>query len=185
MSLDIPISATEHGIVRVFAINLPPAEAAVWETDAAREKRLVETALGAEEIDYSHLEVIDLDALKALGLSTYLIDGLALPETLIARDRARLDALSGRILIMWSTAFAGREQVLKPGRQVTLIGAYREEPGAGVFEPIPSEAARGGTGSPEPDEPPAPRAPIRVPWGLLAAIAGVALLVLALSRIAR
>ncbi len=183
MSVEIPITATEHGTVRIFAINLPPEEAKVWETDAAKSDRLIETALGADQIDHEHLEVIDVEAVKALGLSTYLIDGLGLPEALVARDRARLDALSGRVLIMWSTAFAGQEQVLKPGRQVTLIGTYREEPGAGIFEPIQSEAAKGSIGTPD-DEQASP-ARSKPPWGLLAAFAGVALLVLALMAIAR
>ena len=185
MSGEIPVTATEHGTVRVFAINLPPAEAEVWETDVAKEQRLIEQALGAETIDHDHLEVIDVEALKALGLSTYLIDGLGLPEGLVGRDKARLDALSGRVLIMWSTAFAGKEQVLSPGRQVTLIGTYREEPGAGVFDPIPSEAAKGSAPGPDDEEerPPKPRP--KPPWGLLGAFAGVALLVLALIAIAR
>ncbi|MEM0948770.1 MAG: hypothetical protein AAGK37_15325 [Pseudomonadota bacterium] len=183
MSVEIPITATEHGTVRIFAINLPPDEAKVWETETAKSDRLLETALGATTLDHEHLEVIDVEAVKSLGLSTYLVDGLGLPEALVNRDRARLDALSGRVLIMWSTAFASQEQVLKPGRQVTLIGTYREDPGAGIFEPIQSEAAKGGIGTHEEEATARPRP--KPPWGLLSAFAGVALLVLALIAIAR
>lgn len=135
----VTVSPDEHGVVRVFSINLPPQEAKHWERDTGA----VAAALGANTVDADRVELVDADTLRSVGLSTYLVDGMGLPEGAVAPDRSRLDALSGYVLIVRSGAFGSQGQTLHPNKLVTLIGTYREPKPMPSFEKLTSESAQG------------------------------------------
>ena len=134
MKLTIP--AHDRNGIRVFAAKLTP-------DDLLRDKtRLVTELLGDPDLDPAFIEIFDLADLSGVGLSGYMTDGLGIPETAIT-DPARLDALTGPVLILLSKALHGRAVTLTPDPRLTLVGTYAEDRPPVHFEPLPSAAAQG------------------------------------------
>lgn len=145
MSLTIP-AHDRHG-VRVFTARLTPE-------DLQRDKaRLVVELLGDPDLDPAYVELFDVADLTGVGLSGYLTEGLGVPEAALARDRLRLDSLTGPVLILLSRALHGREVTLTPDPRLTLVGTYVEDRPPVHFEPLPTAAA---TGTLTPNLPPDP-----------------------------
>ena len=140
----ISIKPTEHGVVRVFAVDLAPGEIPEF-TDQDGDWPL-KNALGAEALDPRHVDVFPVSDLDELGLSGYLEQGHGIAADELADMRGRLDALSGHVLIVTSRAFEGQAQELTPRAPLRLIGSFNEEAAAVSFDPLPSGAARGITG---------------------------------------
>lgn len=138
----LTIPANDRLGVRVFTAKLTPE-------DLQRDKaRLAETLLGDPDLDPAFIEIFDLADLSGVGLSGYLTDGLGVPDAALSRDRARLDALKGPVLILLSKALHGREVTLTPDPRLTLVATYAEDRPPVHFEPLPTAAAQG-TLSPE------------------------------------
>ncbi|WP_137701688.1 hypothetical protein [Marimonas lutisalis] len=141
MSTVIEIPADEHGVIRLFAVDL--------EGDAARRFNRrngtwpLRDALGAETLDPAHVECFDLSDLAGLGLSGYLDEGLGVPTSELSGLRPRLDALRGWVAVITSRAFAGVSQRLTPRPPLRLIATLHEERPPVIFERLPSEAAKG------------------------------------------
>lgn len=136
MTLTIP--AHDRDGVRVFTAKLSPE-------DLHRDKAaLVAELLGDPGLDPAFVEIFDLADLSTVGLSGYLTEGMGVPETALATDRARLDALKGPVLILLAKALHGREVTLTPDPRLTLVGTYAEERPPVHFEPLPTAAAKGG-----------------------------------------
>lgn len=134
MTLTIP--AHDRDGVRVFTAKLTA-------DDLHRDKaRLAADLLGDPDLDPAYVEIFDLADLSGVGLSGYLTEGLGVPEAAIS-DPARLDALTGPVLILLSKALHGREVTLTPDPRLTLIGTYAEELPPVHFEPLPAAAAQG------------------------------------------
>ena len=183
MSGKIDIPAREIGVTRVFAVNLPPEEARRWDDEAGRGDGSLETALGAQSLDHKYVDVIDTEAFRGEGLTKYLIEGIGLTEKSVAHDRARLDALSGYVLVLTSRAFAGAEQTIRPTAVVTLIGTYREPDATPVFTKLTSAAAEGilsSVGDPA-DAPSAPSSR----WGFVAIGLGAVALIAIIAALLR
>lgn len=145
MSLTIP-AHDRHG-VRVFTARLTTE-------DLQRDKaRLVVELLGDPDLDPAYVELFEVADLSGIGLSGYLTEGLGVPEPALARDRLRLDSLTGPVLILLSRALHGREVTLTPDPRLTLVGTYVEDRPPVHFEPLPTAAA---TGTLTPDLPPDP-----------------------------
>lgn len=134
-SLTIP--AHDRDGVRVFTARLPP-------DDLKRDKaRLAAELLGDADLDPAFVEIFDLADLSGLGLPGYLAEGLGVPDSALAADRARLGAVTGPVLILLSKALHGRAVTLIPDPRLTLVGSYVEEHPAVHFEPLPTAAAEG------------------------------------------
>lgn len=130
----------------LFTLNMAADElAALRATDLPDP---VPALLGVDFVDTDFVEIFDLADLTGLGLSEYLITGNAIPESQIAPDRARLDALRGPVLILFAAAFAKRPVTLHPDPRLTLIGSYAEDIRPVEFEPLPDAAAKGSLGAP-------------------------------------
>ncbi len=146
MTGDLTVPGNEAGVTRVFALNLSAEEARKFvDGDAAS----LEAALGAERVDPAHVQTVRTADLEPLGLSGLLTEGFAAPEQAVARDKAKLDALDGHVLIVGSRAFGGAEVRLRPSAQITLIGTYRDPATVPSFEPIRSDATAGTVPPPE------------------------------------
>ena len=131
----LSVAPNERGLIRVFALSLGPQDAKNLREDDARKKAL----LGAQSLDSDFTEVFPVSDLEGLGLVQYLIQGNGVaPETLEA-DRAKLAALDGWVLLVFSHAFGGVEQRLAPAPELTLIGSYPEE--GTDWGPVPIESA--------------------------------------------
>ena len=140
----IIVDGDEHGVVRVFALNLDEAAAKPWrEGDAG----VVADALGlSDPPDMRYVEVFRPRDMQPMTLSRYLVDGIGLPRDAVAEDRVKLDALSGHVLLLLSGALAGQGAVIEETPELTHIGTYREPPAMPSFEKLPSNAAKGTIG---------------------------------------
>ena len=63
-------------------------------------------------------------------------------------NAARLNAMSGQVLIVLSQAFGGFETTITPTVPLKWIGTYTEEGASVKFEPLPSDGATGTTAPP-------------------------------------
>lgn len=133
----LAISAHDRDGVRVFTAHLSPDE---LQRDKAR---LVAELLGDPDLDPAFVEIFDLADLAGVGLAGYLTDGLGVPEATLTADRARLEALTGPVLILLSKALHGRASTLTPDPRLTLVGTYAEVRPPVHFEPLPTAAAQG------------------------------------------
>ena len=135
-------------------------------------------ALGAG-VDPAHTEVFAVADVAPMGLRDYLAQAHDIPLERLAPDAAKLDALSGDVVVLAPRAVEGVRR-LEPAPHLTHVGAYapaavddrpRELPPAarepGLAEPAPRERRSG----------PGGRA---VVWIVLAAVALAALVVVAL-----
>lgn len=135
MTERIDISAYEHGVVRVFAVDEPDIGSV---TDAA-----LRDALAAEHLETRQIEVFDLSDLGGMRLSDYLAEAHGIPEAQLDEMRPRLDGLTGRVMILPSRAFGGRAQRIALRAPLRLIGRFTEETAPVQFESLPSAGARG------------------------------------------
>lgn len=159
MSETFHVSAREFGLVRIFAVDLP--RDALEGFDVAR-------TLGVDALDPAHLELFDLSDIAEIGLSGYMTEGLGIAPAEL--DSARLDALTGPVLILRSAAFRGQAVTLRPRAPLRWIGTYAEERAAVQFEPLPA-------GAPESDAPP-PTRPRPSDAAMSGRVAMIALLVI-------
>ncbi|XDA99288.1 hypothetical protein AB1M95_05105 [Sulfitobacter sp. LCG007] len=171
----ITIPKGERGTIRVFAVNLPPAEvAAALKSGSPAE--LASKLLSAPALDTASTEIFPVSDLEGVGLSSYLADGYAVTGSEIARDRARLDALDGYVLLLFSDSFGGQEARIDPGRDLTLVGTYSEYQPELSGDPVVSESAKPFTGTPGQTPPVAPRGRAGSALVAMAILAGLILL---------
>ena len=91
-----------------------------------------------------------------MGLAGYLRDGLDAEETGLVRDGAKLSALDGWVMLLYSSAFGGATATLTPAPELTLIGTYGRTKADQTRIDIASDAAQPYTGHPTiPPTPPA------------------------------
>ncbi|MEX1236004.1 MAG: hypothetical protein WEB56_13560 [Roseovarius sp.] len=175
MSDKIEITATETGVVRVFAVDIPADQIAAF---TARNGRWpLREALGAEALDADYVEVFDASDLASVGLPGYLADGHAIPEDQLEPMRARLMAQEGTLMVVTSRAFQGTAQTLTPRAPLSLIGTFQEADDPITFGALPDASARTPEAEPE-AEAPARKAPSDA--AMSGRVATVVLLVLAL-----
>ena len=179
MSERFDISPTERGVVRLFTLDLPPEQAAGFtepdfDSDAPAP---IDAALGVSYLDTDFVEVFPVSNLDGLGLAGYLVQGLGVPEAEVAADRARLNALTGHVVVVLSQAFGGHAATLTPKAPLTWIGTYTEEGASVKFAPLPSESAKGVI-TDAPQKPPKSNARISGMVAMYALLALFALVVL-------
>ena len=151
MSDRFNIPASEHGIVRLFTIDLPAADIPAFaEPDHNNDKApwpLLD-ALAATGLDENFIEVFPVSDLGEMGLAGYMTEGLGIAGAEIAAQRPQLDRLKGHVLIVLSSAFGGRAQTLAPQSPLRWIGTWSEDRPPVAFSALPSDAARGSVAPP-------------------------------------
>jgi hypothetical protein len=133
--MSLEVAENERGRIRVFALSMGREEAlglqvgpdtdAQEAADAAARQC---AALGVAQIDTDHTEVFPISDLGDLGLAGYLAEGGGARDEDIAANRARLAGLDGWVMLVYSQAFDGRSETLKPSPELTLI-ATLSQPG--------------------------------------------------------
>jgi hypothetical protein len=119
-------------------------QAALEPDEMKRDKAsLAPALLGDADLDPAYVELFDVADLSDIGLAGYLTEGMGVPETALATDRTKLQAIKGPVLILLSKALHGREVTLTPDPRLSLIGTYREDRPPVHFEPLPTAAAEG------------------------------------------
>lgn len=145
----IKVPRHEQGTTRVFALSMPQDKARALRDDPAHQQAL----LGVETLNSAGVEVFPLSDLGDLGLAGYLREGVDAQEAQLRRDRAKLAALEGWVMLVHSSAFAGNAVTLSPAPELTLIGAYSQTPAETETIPLEAEAAQPYTGTPAPAAP--------------------------------
>ncbi len=133
MTLQMSITATEHGIVRLFAI----------ETAQRFEHADLNEALGVEALDETHVDLITLSDLDELGLEGYLTLGMGIPAAEVEAMRAQLQPLKGTVVLLRSAAFQSKATTLTPKAPLRWIASFGETPLDTTSRQITSAAAKG------------------------------------------
>ncbi|MEE4118391.1 MAG: hypothetical protein V2I65_05205 [Paracoccaceae bacterium] len=140
----------EHGVVRVFAVDVDPGEDAFWRDPDDAEWQLPR-ALGVERLDPADVQMFRAGEMDEIGLSGLLLAGHGVSETQLSDDQGRLDAEIGLIAVIRSAAFDAPVE-LSPRPPLRLLGVYAE-PSApiSVADVGDYESARPRTGAPAPE----------------------------------
>lgn len=156
------IKASEHGVVRLFAIDLPPAEATEFDVDA------LGAALGGIALDAEHVDLIAPEDLDDLGLDGYLIHGIGVSKSEVVQLRPQIKALKGHVALIRSAAFGGMAPTLTPQKPLRWIASFGETPLDLTSGPLQSKSAKGVLAG---GKPPAATKPVKLPWPFKFAIA--------------
>lgn len=129
--------------VWVFGVDLPEPEAkALLEYPDEDSRSPLEEALGVTKLDEDFIEIFEAKSLASYGFAHYLTEANGMSEESVAPDAARLDALEGTVLLVFSQAL--REgATMEPRAPLRFIGTYREALQVRVPEPMPTESAKG------------------------------------------
>jgi hypothetical protein len=142
---DLQIPAHEQGTTRLFTLSIGLDAARAVKTDTAKQAAL----LGVEHVNAAGVEVFGVADLGDLGLAGYLRDGIDAQENDLARDRAKLAALDGWVMLLHSSALNGESTLLRLKPELTLVGTYARHSEDKTPVKIVSEAAQPYTGTPD------------------------------------
>ena len=125
MTDPLVVRPNEIGIVRVFTTDLEP------EGDAAITPANVAKLLGQKlDLDAKKIEVFPARIIEGLGLPEYLEEGYGIPAEAMAAKLAVLNALTGLIILIPSSACRGQSVTLEPNAALRFVGAFEEEKAA-------------------------------------------------------
>lgn len=131
------ITATEHSVVRLFAIDLPAQDAVAFDIDA------LGAALGGVALDAEQVDLIPIDDLDELGLDGYLIHGIGINKSEVVQLRPQIRALNGYAAVIRSAAFGGMATTLKPQKPIRWVATFGETALDLTAKPMKSESAKG------------------------------------------
>lgn len=117
---DLNVAPHEHGVLRLFQLDMRPEEAKFL-----REPGAADQILGVEGLDLAQIDVFPVSDLEELGLYGYLNEGCGIPKDQLDRDA--LESVEGWVMVVRSAAFQGRAATLRPNPKMRLIGLYTEE----------------------------------------------------------
>jgi hypothetical protein len=137
MSTRLNITASEHGVVRLFAIDLDAQAAQTFDHAA------LAAALGITAINPKHADIIALEDLDELGIEGYLTLGMGIPADEIQPMRPQLNALKGTVALIRSAAFNGQATTLTPKSPLRWIASFGETPLDLTATPIHTASAQG------------------------------------------
>ena len=141
----IRIPAGEQGTTRVFSLSMGSVQAQALANDPPRQLEI----LGEETLDTKGIEIFALSDLGDLGLIGYLREGIDLDEDMLNRDRVKLAALDGWVMLLHATAFSGGSETLAPAPELTLIGSYGRTPPRPAQLDMGAKSATAYTGKPD------------------------------------
>jgi len=148
---EMKVPALEAGVIRLFAIDLPLDEIKAFNTKTNRDDGdahwPLKDALGAQYLDEDFVEVFPVSDLEGLGLSGYLMQGNDVTSDQIDPMRGQLDQLKGHVLLVFSSAFDGIAQTLKPTQSLRHIATFFTEGTPVTFDKLPDDSAQVGSGS--------------------------------------
>jgi hypothetical protein len=180
MTTVLEIPAYESGVIRVFALDVAPEDAARWMDAEEGTAHPLAEALGADPFDARFAEVLRLSDISEMGLPAYLAEGYGVPQDELAPFADRLQGLSGHAAVVMSRAFGGEPQKVTVRAPLRLVGSFREAGAETPLTDVSAETARGrapaGEAAPPASEAPGGRRGVLL---TLIALAVLALLVVA------
>ncbi|MGX9356984.1 hypothetical protein ACS3SW_17995 [Roseobacteraceae bacterium S113] len=159
------VKASETGLVRLFAIDLPVKEA----LRLKNQPNALAAVLGIEALDMDHVEIFELEDLVGLGLESYLNEGHGVEENQLSAVRWQLDALEGAVMLLRSSAIVARPATLQVQTPLRWIATFGEAVAPVPMTGLSTPSAQGTLGAPA--QAPGPRGSL---WAL-----GLALLLTA------
>ncbi|MEL6587789.1 MAG: hypothetical protein AAFQ50_14220 [Pseudomonadota bacterium] len=147
----LTVKENEQGLIRVFAISVPPNE--FLGRSVEENRAWLSMALGGAALNET-AEVFAVKDLEELGLVGYLREGQGVPEAALAKDRTKLSALSGWVAILPSSAFSREGGTYEMASEVTLIGTYAEEGVDWAGEALAAQSAAPFSAAPVPGKKP-------------------------------
>lgn len=128
----------------LFVLDLPEAEIAGF-TDMIDEDGTLHwplrDALGVPDLKPDYVEVFRAETLREVGLSHYLTEANGMDEATVAPDAATLDALTGTLVLVVSSALPDTLDRIDPQPPLRLIGRYCEQADMRLRPPLRSDAA--------------------------------------------
>lgn len=169
------LQSGDRDSVHLFTVDLPEDDLWAFVAPGDEGTSPLARALGVETLDDTHVEGAVVEDLAGIGLTGFLTEAIGVDEAAIAPDRARVDALSGSIVVIRGAAFDG-DQVLTPKAPLAHVASWRMTPAPSSFEPLTSEAATGSVPpAPQPAPPPAPRQNRLTLWLIIGIVALIVL----------
>ena len=121
MSDPLLIEKREQGVLRLFALDMAPAEARfLRDTPGAAAQ-----ALGVPEARQELIEVFDIADLAEVGLKGYLVEGCGIDPAVIEATEG-LDGLSGWMMALPSQAVTTRPVTLRPNSKLSPVASFGE-----------------------------------------------------------
>lgn len=136
----VVIPHAEHGTIRVFAVSRPMASMA--RALRQQSKSAMASTLLAHEVSNEDIELFAMSDLTGIGLHGYLSEGYAVDKDALRADHARLEALDGYVLLVFSRISAEGDVTLTPSSDLTLIGTYTEPKENYIVPPLKAEASK-------------------------------------------
>jgi len=127
------ITATEHGVVRLFAV-----EGAQGFDHAA-----LCAALGISNLDPVQVDIIAISDLDELGLEGYLTLGMGIPAIDVEAMRPQIAALTGTVALIRSAAFKNQAVILTPQAPLRWIASFGETALDTTAKPMKTASAQG------------------------------------------
>lgn len=142
MTDSLTIRSGEIGVVRVFALDMPAEQAQFLHEPGA-----LAQVLGIDQINPEFTDIFAVSDMEGVGLAGYLMEGCGVPSDQITPHLARLDAISGYVLVLHSRAFNEKSVSLTPAANLRLIGLYQVEPVDWTGAPIETASAKPNSGT--------------------------------------
>ncbi len=140
MKRRIEISASEHGRVRVFALE---TELAMEIARSGTPDPLCQE-LGIDPLQHDDVQIIDLKDIADMGLVAFLDEAYGIDPDEIAPYEEALRALKGTVAILRSGAFGANTVVLQTEGRASLVATLTEpNPAIPPMSPLISATAQG------------------------------------------
>ena len=166
------INGSETGTVRVFHLDLPPEAVERFTTPAGTGEFPLQYALGAKDLRASFVDVVNIDDLGEMSVSSYLSEAYQVQGPELRQMKPQLDALRGHLVILPSQAFGHVGQELTVASPLRWIGTFSEEAATPRGPALRATSATGSAGVGVPGKTPDSRRPLAV------TLIGLAVLVL-------
>ncbi len=126
MAQTVKLPAFHPRQVVVLAVNR--AETALRKVkDEESRSALIAELLGRDDARLTHVDLIAVDDLDEIGLAGFLLDGPGVPAEELTAHKARLEALSGFVLILYPGVFE-TDTEFTLGPDLTMIATLNQEP---------------------------------------------------------
>ncbi len=132
---DLTVAPHEHGVIRLFTLDMRPEEAKFL-----REPGAADQVLGVNGLDPEQIDIFPVADLEDLGLYGYLNEGCGVSQDQL--NRTALEAVDGWVMAVRSAAFGGNAAELQPDPRLRLIGLFTEEATNWTGGAIASESAK-------------------------------------------
>ncbi|MEM7731200.1 MAG: hypothetical protein AAF280_00260 [Pseudomonadota bacterium] len=140
--MNLDVSPGEHGLVRIFHLGYRVS----MELQHFEAVDRLAAALGVESLQAEDVQIVDLSAVREMGLTTFLMEGYGVSEDDITPHTDTLNSLKGHIAVLRSGAFNGAPLTLSNTDDARLIATLRE-PRMSAPTPMPSyDSASGSSG---------------------------------------